>query len=129
MFDNYIFSDKSCKNVEKDGQMAGFELKTLIPYYRGIPLSMVHDVRVKVDGREVEREKIHFSADGDNWFTLSELETVTFYKWEYGQEAIVFVEQEEGLAKGEHEVTLIVAVRVAYIPVPFEGERTRKVCV
>ena len=33
----------------------------------------------------------------------------------------------DGLAKGNHEITLKVAVRVAYLPVPFEGEATRTV--
>lgn len=130
MFDNYVFSEGSCKNVsDKDGKIIGFEMKTLITYYRGIPLSMVHDVQVKVDGVEVPRESIKFSANGKDYFTLSEMETVTTYRWEYGEEATVFVEKEGGLSKGEHEVSLTTVSRVSYIPVPFSGTRTRKVVI
>lgn len=130
MFDNYVFTEGSCKNVVgQDGQVKGFELKTLITYYRGIPLSMVHDVKVAVDGVEVTRENIKFSPNGEDYFTLDEMETVTSYKWEYGEEATIFVEKEGGLPKGDHEVKLTTVIRVAYIPVPFDGSRTRKVVI
>lgn len=130
MFDNYVFSENTCKNVlNKDGKVNGFEMKTLITYYRGVPLSMVHDVKVEVDGVEVPRENIKFSPNGEDFFTLDEMETVTTYKWEYGAEATVFVENEGGLSKGEHDVKLTTVMRVAYIPVPFEGVRTRKVVI
>ena len=130
MYDNYVFIENTCKNVlNKDGKVNGFEMKTLITYYRGVPLSMVHDVKVEVDGVEVPRESIKFSPNGEDFFTLDEMETVTTYKWEYGVEATVFVEKEDGLSKGEHDVKLTTIMRVAYIPVPFEGVRSRKVVI
>lgn len=129
MFDNYVFTENSLKNVAKDGKVTGFGLETLITYYRGIPCSMIHDIQVSVDGTEVPREDIRFSPDGEDYFTLDELETVTTYKWEYGTPGYVYVEKEGGLAPGEHEVSLTTTIRVAYIPVPFSGTRTRKVTV
>ena len=125
MFDNYVLSSKGFKNVDKDAKIVGFEMKTLISYYRGIPLSMVEDVKVKVDGEDIERDKIKFSVDGVDYFTLDEMETVTSYKWEYGLEATIFVEKDGGLAKGKHEVTLNQIIRVPYIPVPLDGINTR----
>lgn len=128
MFDNYVLSDGIVKNIsDKDGKVTGFEMKTLITYYRGIPLSMIHDVTVSVDGEQVTRKDILFSCDGIDFFTLDEMETVTSYKWEYGTEATVVVKREGGLPKGEHEVTLSTTVRVEYVPVPFSGSRTVKV--
>ena len=127
MFDQYVFSENSCRNIEENGKVAGFSLKTRITYYRGIPLSMVHDVTVKVDGKDVPRESIRFSVDGEDWFTLDEMTTVTSYKWEYGREATIKVLTDGGLPKGEHAITLGTMVRVAYIPVPFGGEATRTV--
>ena len=53
MFDGYIFTPGSLADVEVDGDVVGFEMRTRIPYYRGIPLSMVHDVEVEVDGEPV----------------------------------------------------------------------------
>lgn len=129
MFDNYIFTENTFSNVIADARTTGFELKTLIPYYRGVPYSMIHDIRVAVDGVQISRDKIKFSADGEDWFTLDELETVTTYKWEYGQQGIVFVEQDGGLPQGKHSVSLTVVIRTAYIPVPIEGTRIREIVV
>ena len=130
MFDGYIFTENTLANVEVDGEVIGYEMRTRIPYYRGIPLSMVHDVEVEVDGVAVPREDIRFTADGgEHWFTLAEMETVTFFRWEYADEATVRVLKPGGLPAGDHEVLLRVSVRVAYIPVPFSGEMRRTVTV
>lgn len=129
MFDNYVLSNNSLKNVKKDGQTTGYEMRTRITYYRGIPLSMVHDIQIEVDDKQVPREKIRFSLDGELYFTLDEMTTVTAYKWEYGQEAIIFVEQEGGLQEGQHKIKLTQVTRVAYIPVPFSGTQTKTMAV
>lgn len=126
MFDNNVFIEGSCKNTVIDGKTVGYELQTYITYYRGIPLSMVNDIRVKTDGVEVPREDIQCSVDdGEYWFTLDEMTTVVGHKWEYGEPMTVRVKQENGLAKGEHKVELTVIVRTAYIPVPLEGVKER----
>ena len=43
--------------------------------------------------------------------------------------ATVRVLKEGGLSKGEHDVHLTVCTRTAYIPVPLEGNMTRKVVI
>lgn len=130
MFDNNVFIENSLHNVTDGQEITGFELETYITYYRGIPLSMVNEICVKVDGTDVPRGNISFSADkGKYWFTLDEMETVVAHKWEYNLPAKIFVKQEGGLSKGEHEVSLTVNVRTAYIPVPLIGEKTRTVVI
>ncbi len=127
MFDNYVWFDgKIANNIVVNGK-TGFVLKTLITYYRGIPLSMIEDFQVIVDGQPIDRDKIHFSPNGEDWFTLDEMTTVATYKWEYGVEGQVFAEYKGGLPSGIHEITLKQSIRTAYIPVPFGGERTAKV--
>ena len=127
MFDNNVFIADSCKNVEENGNVIGYEMKTNITYYRGIPLSMVEYVKVAADGEEVPAEDIRISLDQEDWFTLKEAETVTTYKWEYGEPLYVRVLKEGGLSKGSHKVKLTVATRTAYIPVPLEGIKEREV--
>lgn len=129
MFDNNVFIKNTCKNVEVDNQVIGFELQTHITYYRGIPLSMVNYVRVAVDGVEVPAEDIRFTSDHIDWFTLKEMETVGTIKWEYGDPATIRVLKEGGLSKGEHDVKLTVCTRTAYIPIPLEGIMSRKVAI
>lgn len=129
MFDNNVFIDGTCKNVEQDGRVIGFEMQTHITYYRGIPLSMVNFLAVEVDGEKVPAEDIRFAVDPYDWFTLEEMKTVGTIKWEYGTPGIVRVLKEGGLSKGEHEVRLTVCTRTAYIPIPLEGSMTRKVVI
>ena len=117
--------EKGFKNVKRDGKVIGYELETFISYYRGIPISMINTFEIAVDGKQVPREKIRFSPDGENFFTLDEMTTVTSYKWEYGTPGYLFVEQEGGLAPGEHEVSLMESIRISYIPVPFVGRSTK----
>ena len=128
MFDNNVFIANTCRNVAEDGRTIGYEMQTHITYYRGIPLSMVNNIRVTTDGIEVPREDIRCSVDGgEYWFTLDEMKTVTAHKWEFGEPMTVRVLRDGGLAKGTHEIDLNVIVRTAYIPVPLDGHRTRTV--
>ena len=85
MFDNNVFKANTCVNVTEQGAYVGYELQTNITYYRGIPMSMIEYIKVAVDGAEVPTENIRISVDQNDWFTLKEAETVTTYKWEYGE--------------------------------------------
>lgn len=129
MFDNYVWSDEKLVNKKVVNGKEGFSIRTLITYYRGIPLSMIEDFKVTVDGVEIDRDKILFCPNDQDWFTLNEMTTMPTYKWEYGQEGEVFAEFEGGLPTGEHEIKLFQAIRTAYIPVPFGGEKIVKVQV
>lgn len=129
MFDNNVFIEGTCKNVEENGKIIGFEMQTHITYYRGIPLSMINFVAVEVDGEKIPEENIRFTSDHIDWFTLKEMETVTAIKWEYGEPATVRVLCSGGLSKGTHDVRLTVCTRTAYIPVPLEGTMLRKVTI
>ena len=129
MFDTNVFIDGSCKNYSVDDEIKGFELQTNITYYRGIPLSMLEFITVMVDGEKCPEENITVSVDTSDWFTLKEAETVTSYKWEYGDPLYIRVAKDGGLSKGEHLVSLTVATRTAYIPVPMAGTKERTVCI
>lgn len=129
MFDNNVFKDGTCANVVEDGKIIGYQMETNITYYRGIPMSMIEYIRVAVDGVQVDPAQIRISVDQEDWFTLKEADTVTSYKWEYGEPLYVRVLQEGGLSKGAHKVKLTVATRTAYIPVPLEGIKERAVII
>lgn len=128
MFDNNVFIEESFKNVEIDNKIIGYEMKTFITYYRGIPLSMVNDIKVKIDEKEVDRKSILCSVDsGEYWFSLDEMTTVVNHKWEYDTPMTVRVINEGGLTKGSYDVEMTVNIRTAYIPVPIIGIRKRRV--
>ena len=127
MFDNNVFKENTFTNVTEDGKVIGYEMETNITYYRGSPMSMIEYVKVAVDGVEAPAEDIRISIDRIDWFTLKEAETVTSYKWEYGEPLYVRVLKDGGVPKGTHKVKLTVATRTAYIPVPLEGIKEREV--
>lgn len=127
MFDNNVLISGTCKNFVEDGRTAGFEVQTNITYYRGIPLSMVEYIRVSDNGVEVPVEDIRISIDHIDWFSLKEAETVTSYKWEYGEPLYIRVLRDGGLSQGKHKIKLTVATRTAYIPAPLEGIREEEV--
>jgi hypothetical protein len=129
VFDRYVFTEGSARNVPTADGGTAFQLETLITYYRGIPLSMVHEVGLVVDGTQAPGDELVISPDGSTWFTLDEATTVTTYRWEYGTPLYVRWLTPGGLPAGEHDVTLRLKIRVAYIPVPFGGERARTVTV
>lgn len=129
MFDNNVFIDNTCVNVGQDGRTVGYEMQTNITYYRGIPMSMIEYVKVAEDGIEADSETIRISVDKNDWFMLKEAETVTSYKWEYGEPLYVRVLKEGGLSKGTHKIRLTVATRTAYIPVPLEGTKEREIVI
>lgn len=129
MFDNNVFIDETCKNTVQDGKVTGYELQTNITYYRSIPVSMIEYIRVEADGQEAPVEDIRISVDQTDWFALKEAETVTAYKWEYGEPLYIRVQKDGGLAPGKHKVKLTVATRTAYIPVPLEGIKEREVVI
>ena len=130
MFDNNVFIENSCRNVPGEEKIIGYEMQTHITYYRGIPLSMVNDIRVTTDGKQVPREQIRCTVDGgEYWFTLDEMKTVVEHKWEFGEPMTVRVLEDGGLKKGKHEIDLNVIVRTAYIPVPLDGHKTRMVVI
>jgi len=124
MFDRYILCDDGFTNVEENGKISGFQLQTRLAYYRGIPLSMVNDIIVTVDGVKYERSKVRFST-GEEYFTLDEMLTIASEKWEFGDKVKVIIEKENGLNKGPHEVSIVQVIRVAYYPFPIEGRRTK----
>lgn len=129
MFDNNVFIEGTCKNTVQDGKITGYEMQTNITYYRSIPVSMMEYIKVAADGQEAPAESIRISTDGTDWFSLKEAETVTTYKWEYGEPLYIRVLQDGGLLPGKHSVKLTVATRTAYIPVPLEGIREREVVI
>lgn len=129
MFERYIFRKGSLRNVGVDGKITGYELKTFISYYRSVPLSMIHLIEVTVDGKKSEANQILFTPDQKEWFTIDQMKTAALYKWEYGDEATIFVRQDGGIPSGTHSVKLEIAIRTPYVPVPFGGAVEREITI
>ena len=103
MFEKNVLSDREFCNVSVNGKITGFQLKLRIPQYRGLPLAMLQDLRVTVDGESYVGEKLRFTVLGRS-YTLDEMKTVKNIYWCYEQFATVTVSKPGGLSSGMHTV-------------------------
>lgn len=111
----YVLREDGFENRVENGEVVGFNLRMRIPYYRGVPLSLVKDIKIIVDGVEYERDKIRFCI-GDLTFTLDEMKTVVRHRWGYGEKATIKVIHPGGLKPGKHRVEAYAMLRISYMP-------------
>ena len=111
----YVLCEDGFENRIEDGQITGFNVKMRIPYYRGVPLSLIKDLLVVIDGVEYGRDKLRFHVGG-LCFTPDEMKTVVRHRWEFGEKATVEVLKPGGLAPGKHRVEAYAALRITYMP-------------
>ena len=124
MHDTFMIVGEEFRNVEKDGQITGFQIGARLPYYRGIPLALFGNLELTVDGEQFPRDRISVTVHG-NTYTLDEMETEIEDRWEFGEVGIVTVEKPGGLQPGEHKVELKELVLMTYVPEGFGGQDTK----
>lgn len=113
MLEKYLLSNREFCNVPKDGKATGFQVRVRIPYYRGIFLSMIEDLRVTVDGELFGPDKIRFSLH-DRSYSKEELGKAAAIHWDFGQWATLTMSKPGGLLTGMHTVELGIIVRTSY---------------
>lgn len=125
--DTLVLSNKGFKNLKNDaGEVTGFEVYGRSYYYRGIPLCLVNDCSVTVDGVKYGTDKISFCVDGET-FTFEQMATVQAFYWNYGYLAGIQVDLPGGLDESvEHEITLQYELRTYYLPFNSSGKATLK---
>jgi Domain of unknown function (DUF6379) len=117
MFEKYMIHENDVQNVVENGKITGFQFGAKLPYYRGLGLSMVEDIQIKINGKSVKPDKISLTVHG-NTYTLAELENEAEDRWEMGEVAHITVNKTGGLAKGEHKLNLMLNLRISYLPFP-----------
>ena len=117
-----IFNPDGFKNIVEGDKVTGYQFQFKAQYYRGITLSIVHNISVNVDGEDAAREDISLTVNGET-FTLDEMLTVVDpdYRWEFGEYATVNVKKEGGLAKGSHHIKAVQLIVPSYMPFPIEA--------
>lgn len=120
MFDKYLICTHGFRNVISEmGALEGFEMRIRIPYYRGVPLSVVEDIRIAVGGgmgmepSVYTNDCIRFSVAGGS-FMMSEMETVATRRWNFDEEAVLMVYKPGGLINIDQQVELWITIRAPY---------------
>jgi Domain of unknown function (DUF6379) len=117
MFEKYMILENDVQNIVENGKITGFQFGARLPYYRGLGLSMVEDIGVKIDGQAIDAERISLSVHG-NIYTLNQMETEAHDRWEMGEVGHISVRKDGGLSKGEHQLNLMLNLRISYLPFP-----------
>ena len=115
MFNKYMILTREFRNCGENEQVSGFQLKIRIPYYRGVPLSLVDTIQLSVDGETFTRDQLSFSV-ADRSYSLNELQKTTGVEWFFGDPATLTVAKPGGLASGMHTVQLGIVIRKSYWP-------------
>lgn len=124
MFEKYMICEHDFCNVVEAGEVTGFQFKARLPYYRGIGISMVEDLTVKVDAYRFPRQALSITLHA-NTYTLDEMEQEFEDRWEFGEEGILTVHKPGGLTSGLHKIELDAVLRISYLPFLLTGNDSK----
>jgi len=123
MFDKFLICKDGFRHViSETGHVEGFELKVRIPYYRGVPLSMVDTIIVKVQNEVFTNDRIRFTVAAGSYM-MSEMETVADKRWNFDETATLKIYKPGGLINFDHSVSVEISVRPPYLR--FTGRDTK----
>lgn len=120
MFDRYLICNYGLRNViSETGMIEGFELKIRIPYYRGVPLSVIDEIKVGIGGgvdggmQVFTNDSIRFSVASGS-FMMSEMSTVATKRWNFDEDATLKVYKPGGLLYYDQQVEVWITIRAPY---------------
>ena len=103
VFTKYGLGDTPIRNYSENGQIAGFCFTMHQPDYKSMFLSCLVDLIVEVDGERYPREAISFELQSGR-YTLDNLETEVYNRWNYIELGTVYVKKPGGLSVGQHHL-------------------------
>lgn len=124
-FEKYLIVQDSLKNIVRNGETIGFELKVNLDYYHGIFLSLLNGFEITVNGDIYTNKDMTFTVH-DNTYEIEELQFVRNDRWEFTEPATLMVKKTGGLNKGTHTIEVMEELNISYFPIPVRS-RNRKV--
>lgn len=110
-----IKKDSVC-SMYINGAKNGFEFDVQLAYYRGHYLSDIDVLEVYVDGEQMPQEAVTFELKGKEMPVYKLKDAVTEF-WSQVEPAKIRVIKKGGLSAGEHELKLILMLRVPYMAI------------
>jgi hypothetical protein len=115
MFDKWLIVDNSlCNVITETGHIEGFEFQIRIPYYRGVSLSVVDTITVKVQGQVYSNDNIRFTVESGS-FMMKEMETVGTLRWNFDETAALRVYKPGGLLYLDADLDVDIVIRAPYL--------------
>ncbi len=120
MLEKEVIQEYGFRNVRKNGQVVGFQVRYRSCYYRGVWLSMSLGFDVAVDGEKFSRDQISVTIGGKT-YTQEEMKKIGNVQWPISEAAILTVAKPGGLTPGLHEVEVGWGHAASYIPIAMGG--------
>lgn len=112
-----VVCDESLKHNYVGRRKLGYEFQIRLSNYRGHYLSCIKELRVVVDGKEVNANDISFDLNGKE-FTLVQLPHLISEFWNLIEPATIKVYAPGGLSEGSHQIAVTLALRIPYLATP-----------
>lgn len=103
MLEKPCIQSRGFKNVEREGEIVGFQVNIRSLYYRGLWLSQLRPATVTVNGETYLVEQITWTINGVT-YTQSEMAELGDVHWGLLEPATLTVAKEGGLESGSHEI-------------------------
>ena len=115
---NYVdvVCDNSLRHVFANGKKVGYQFDIRLSYYRGHFLSVIDELKVRVDGEEVPEENIQFCLHGKE-FGISQLHDLVSEFWQIIEPATIKVFKPGSLSEGEHDIDVTLMFHSPYMPI------------
>ncbi|WP_160719261.1 C-glycoside deglycosidase beta subunit domain-containing protein [Bacillus sp. USDA818B3_A] len=112
-FNDKVLCEKSFHNIYLNGVPVGFNLGINLNYYRGLHVSCIEKIEVKVDGEILPEQLYLFFINGKK-FSINQLKDLYAEFWGIKQTANLEI-YNNGLPEGEHEIELTLHFRSPYM--------------
>jgi hypothetical protein len=109
MLTDQVIRDGSLRSADE-----GFTFDLRMPWYRSLPLSSLEGLDVSIDGEAVPSDELRLSLDGKT-YSLADLPPLYDEWWYVADAAEVRAPRPGGLAAGDHELDVTIALRIPYI--------------
>lgn len=125
LFEKYVICNEGFENfTDENGDVRGFQVKIRVPYYRSVRLSLIENITLKIDGKEIPKEEMTFTVE-DGTFTMDELKTCYDLYWGFGEPATLTINNGDGIGRafstGWHNVEVTVHLRIIYVSGGFKA--------
>lgn len=112
-FEDRVVRQDGFYNVLLNGKQVGFNLDLRINYYRGLPLSSVQVIEIKIDGERIPDSLVLAELNG-KMFTTGQMKEMYAEYW--GSKTPMHVRVfNSGLAPGEHDVEVRIEFKSPYM--------------
>ena len=120
MLEPNVIQYRGFRNIEKDGEIIGFQICIRSNYYRGVWLSQLRPGKVIVDGVVYSKDDVIWDINSKE-YTVDEMSKNSTDFWNVLDVATLKIVKDGGLEQGFHNVSVRFAASCSYMP-PFMDE-------